>query len=222
MRIARRRAEQESPEAAKPPSRSDLPTASVAASATGVTPFAWIDDATLVEPGAASVSIAVVRWDGDGGSEVDAPVLDTTVGVARRLHLTATIPHVVGSPEPLGAAGGVGTSYVGAKIGIVDADAHRAKISVAPTLEILSAGVVDGSSGQRVHVGVPVSAEIDRGGAPLYASGGFFSQGIRFVGGGAAVRATKSVAVSAAVGRPPSLPPTTSVPRCVDLRPGPR
>jgi len=69
---------------------------------------------------------------------------------------------------------------------------------VSPTLEVLGRGVVEtlGSSASRVHVGVPISAEIDRGPARLYAGTGFFSRGIWFVGGGAGVRTGDSALVS--------------------------
>jgi hypothetical protein len=163
-----------------------------------VTPFAWIDDATLVEPGNVSLAISVARWRGADSSEVDAPVVDAAVGVAPRIHLTATVPRVVGSADALGAAGGAGTSYIGAKIALLDPARHEVKLSATPTIEVLGRGVVEtlGSTESRVHVGVPVSAELDRGPLRLYVGSGYFSRGIWFVGGGGVARVSDKAFVS--------------------------
>src|SRR5207245_3758694 len=109
-------------------------------------------------------------------SEVDVPVVDLAIGMTPRVHLTASVPRVSGGADPDGAAGGVGTSYVGAKIAVFDDARRHVKVSVSPTLEILGGGVTaPETSVSRVHVGVPVSAEVDRGAARLYAGAGFFS-----------------------------------------------
>jgi hypothetical protein len=181
-----------------PPSRSDLPTPAVAQSAAGVTPFAWIDDATLLDPRTVSIAMSVVRWSGSGVSEVDAPVIDVAIGLSRRVHVTATVPRVVGSADPVGAAGGAGTSYIGAKVALVDPTKHRIKFAVSPMIELLSRGVVETSEeGQRrLHLGVPASAEIDSGPARFYAGTGFFSRGIWFAGAGAGLRAANKLFLS--------------------------
>ena len=181
-----------------PPSRSDLPTSAVAQSAAGVTPFAWIDDATLLDPRTVSVAMSIVRWSGSGVSELDAPVIDVAIGLSRRIHVTATVPRVVGSDDPFGAAGGAGTSYIGAKVALVDPTKHRIKFAVSPMLEVLGRGVVEISEeGQRrLHMGVPASAEIDNGPARLFGGAGFFSRGIWFAGGGAGLRAADKLFLS--------------------------
>jgi len=191
-----------------PPSKSDLATPAPAQSSVGggpfaVTPFAWIDDASLLQAGAVSIALSTVRWQGSGVSEVDAPVVDVAIGVARRVHLTATVPRVVGSADPLGAVGGIGTSYFSAKVAILDPAKHQVKVSVSPTLELLSRGMVEtmGSDRRRVHVGLPVSAEIARGPARLYAGSGFFSRGIAFAGGGLGLRAAEKLFVSVGYNR---------------------
>jgi hypothetical protein len=181
-----------------PPSRSDLPTPAVAPSAAGVTPFAWIDDATLLDPRTVSIAMSIVHWSGNGVSEVDAPVIDVAIGVSRRVHVTATVPRVVGSDDPFGAAGGAGTSYIGAKVALLDPAKHRLKFTMSPTIEVLSRGVVEASeAGQRrLHIGLPASIEVDRGPARLYAGTGFFSRGIWFAGTGAALRAADKLFLS--------------------------
>src|SRR4029453_939053 len=103
-----------------PPSRSDLTapaSASMPATAVaGPTPFAWVDDASLLEAGAVSIALSIARWQGGGISEVDVPVIDAAIGLAPRVHLTMSVPRVVGSEDPLGPVGGMGTSYFSAKI----------------------------------------------------------------------------------------------------------
>jgi len=188
-----------------PPSKSDLPTPGVApvATVTGVTPFAWIDDATLVEPGSVSLTMSVVRWQGAGISEVDVPVVDAAIGVAPRVHLTATVPRVVGSVDPSGAAGGVGTSYFGVKIALLNESKRSIKLSVAPMLELLGRGVMQSLSAgeRRAHFGLPASIEASRGPARLYGGAGYFSRGIWFTGGAVGVRTTDKVYVSAGYSR---------------------
>jgi hypothetical protein len=181
-----------------PPSKSDLLTPAVGQSAAFVTPFAWIDDATLLDPRTVSIAVSIVRWSGSGASEVDAPVIDLSIGVSRRVHLTATIPRVVGGDEPFGAAGGAGTSYVGAKVALLDPTKHRIKFTVSPMIEVLGRGVVEtADTGQRrLHMGVPASAEIDSGPARFYAGAGFFSRGIWFMGGGVGFLAASKIYVS--------------------------
>jgi hypothetical protein len=187
-----------------PPSRSDLtPAASApAATAGGATPFAWIDDATLVEPGAASFAFSVARWQGSDTSEVDVPIIDLSVGLAPRVHLAATIPRVAGSADGSGAIGGMGTSYFSAKIAAIDDSKRKVKLSVAPTLEVLGRGVVQSTASERrAHFGVPISLELNRFGPRIYAGAGYFSRGVWFAGAGAGMRATRRTYLSAAYSR---------------------
>jgi hypothetical protein len=189
-----------------PPSRSDLaapagvsmPVAAVA----GPTPFAWIDDASLLEAGSVSIAMSVVRWQGSGISEVDAPVIDAAIGLAPRVHLTITVPRVVGSEDPLGPVGGMGTSYFSAKIAAINDAKRGLKLSVAPTLEVLGSGVLQSTEGERrAHFGLPVSVELDRGRARLYAGGGYFTRGVWFTGAGVGTRVNDKVFVSGGFSR---------------------
>src|SRR6516162_9967489 len=121
-----------------PPSRNDLaPVATVAPPTTSATPLAWIDDATLLDPGVVALAIGVMRWQGTDISEVDAPVVDAAIGLAPRLQLSASVPRIVGDQDPAGAAGGVGTSFVTAKIQAATNRAKTVKLAIAPTLRLL-------------------------------------------------------------------------------------
>jgi hypothetical protein len=170
-----------------PPSRNDLIAPSAGAvSSGGATPLAWLDDASILDPGSVSVAISALRWSGSGISEVILPVVDIALGLTRRVQFSASVPHVVGSADPYGAAGGLGTLYFSSKIGLLDDRKSGFKLAVSPTLEVLSPAVVDSlAAGEhRVQMGFPVSAEVDRGPVRIYGGAGYFTRGAWFTGAG--------------------------------------
>jgi len=186
-----------------PPSRNSLAPPAIATSSAGVTPFAWLEDATVLEPGAVSVAVSAMRWQGADASEVDAPVVDVAMGLTERVHLTATIPRVVDSAETGGPVGGVGTSFFSAKVALLDDRRRGVKLSASATVEVLGEGVLQSlqAGANRVQVGFPVSAEVDRGALRLFGGGGYFSRGIWFGGGGIGVRAGRRAFVSGSFSR---------------------
>jgi hypothetical protein len=187
-----------------PPSRNELaPSAPSAPPTTAATPLAWIDDATLVAPGVVAVSISAMRWEGSSLSEVDFPIVDAAIGLAPRVQLSASVPRIVGDQDPAGAAGGVGTSFVSAKIQVAENRTSTVKMAVAPTLQLLGEGVVAtlGPNQGRVRFGLPVSVEVDRGGVRLYGGGGYFSPGLWFSGAAIGFRATPKLFVNAGLSR---------------------
>lgn len=99
-----------------PPSSSPLP--SPASTASGATPLAWIDDASVLAPGTMSLTISTMRWSGADLSEVEFPVVDTSVGLTPRFQLSASIPRIVGSADGTGPVGGIGTSYLSGKFAV--------------------------------------------------------------------------------------------------------
>jgi hypothetical protein len=170
-----------------PPSRNDLVAPSAAAvSSGGATPLAWLDDASVLEPGGVSFTISALRWSGSGISEVNFPIVDVALGLTRRVQVSASIPHVVGSADPYGAAGGLGTLYFSSKIGLLERRHSTVKVAVSPTLEVLSPAVVDSlaAGDHRVQLGLPVSAEVSRGPVRLYGGMGYFTRGAWFTGAG--------------------------------------
>ena len=193
--------------ASTPPSRNALasPVAVVAppTSAAGATPLAWIDDATVLEPGTISLAVSALRWEGADLSEVDVPMVDGAVGLAPRVQLSGSVPRVVGSSDPSGAAGGVGTSFFTVKVGVLHNRSRTVKVAVAPTLQILGEAVATslGSDEGRARWGFPVSAEIDRGSLRLYGGGGHFSPGLWFGGAAVGFQATPKAAVTAGFSR---------------------
>lgn len=187
-----------------PPSRNQLAAPPISAPApSGATPLAWIDDASLLGADLMSVSFAAAHWSGGGASETDVPVLEAAYGLTPRLQLSMSVPHVVGSGDPSGAAGGIGTSFFSAKIGVYDGGQNTIKIAVMPTLQVLGSGVMAALGGDesRTHWGLPVSAEIVQGPVRVYGGGGYFSPGIWFTGGALTGRATDRLYLSGGVSR---------------------
>ena len=180
---------------ASPPSSTRLPHDGLGTS--GTSPFAWVDDATLLGPGAVDVTVSGASWHGTAASEVEAPIVGAAVGVVPRLQLSVRAPYVM-SDASAGVTGGWGTTYLSGKIGLLQGD--TLKLSVAPTLQVISPEALTLLTGERrAQFGVPVSAEVDQGAAHIFASGGYFTGGIGFAGGGVAVNMSSRIAVSASL-----------------------
>jgi hypothetical protein len=186
-----------------PPSSSTLPNPTISAAAVaGTVPFAWIDDASILTPGNVAISLSTFWWQGTDVSEVDLPVIGMAFGLTDRLQIGATVPRVMGS-DASGIVAGFGTSFVSAKISVLNGARSPVKLAVAPTLEILGDNATQAlTPGEgRARVGVPVSLEVDRGVARVFGSAGYFSGGGWFVGGGVGGQVTRRVTVSAALSR---------------------
>jgi len=184
---------------AEPPSSSGLASG---AAGIGATPLAWVDDASVLMPGAMSLSLAASHWSGDGISEIDVPSIGAAVGLADRVQLAASLPFVVGDAGA-GIVGGVGTSYFSVKYAAVDNRRTGIRIAVAPTLELLGSGVLAslGPRDTRAQIGLPASIEIDRPGTRLYGSTGWFSRGVWFAGGGVSLPVGGQAALSVSFSR---------------------
>ena len=68
-------------------------TSSIATSGltTAASPFAWLDDASIMAPGEMWVGVSMVHWRGAGTSQTVVPVVDGTVGLAPRFHARGTL-----------------------------------------------------------------------------------------------------------------------------------
>src|SRR5262245_7277842 len=149
-----------------------------------------------------SVDVSLSHWSGEGVSETEAPIVNAAIGLSERVQLAASIPHVVGS-DTSGVAGGLGTSYFGAKIAAYENRSAGLKLAVSPTLELLGTGVLPSLAPDetRSQVGVPVSVEVDRAGRRFYATSGWFSRGVWFAGGGAGFQTTRRSSASVSFSR---------------------
>jgi hypothetical protein len=182
----------------RPPSASPVSTPTISSGSVGsgdetmvamTTPFAWMDDASVLAPGSVWLGVSMVRWQGSGLSQTTVPVLDAAMGLTSRVQIGASVPRVTG---------GFGTTFLGAKIAILNDDAHALKLSVGPTLEILDRATMDTAvAGQsRVLWGLPVSAQVDHGISRIYASSGYFAPGIWYAGAGIGMPVADRMGVS--------------------------
>jgi hypothetical protein len=193
---------------ASAPSTSRLPPSTSLGTSTGTTPFAWVDDATLLPVGVGALTVSAASWHGTDASETEIPVVGAAVGVAPRFQLSARVPYIVDDPAS-GVVGGWGTTYLSGKIGLLQ-NASGVKLSVAPTLQIFGSGAVTLPGEGRAHWGIPVSVEGDSGSARAFASAGYFSGGIGFVGGGVSVDVTPRLTLSTSLSHAWSSSDTTS------------
>jgi len=164
---------------------------------TGAAPFAWVDDATVLDPGVGSVGFAILHFAGADASETDFPVVDAALGLAPRVQLAIAVPRVLADAD-LASEGGIGTTSVVAKVALLNDTKRNFKLAVSPTLMILGSAAAAslGEGNGRTQFGLPVSAEIDRGPLRLYGAGGFFTSGVTFAGAGASVQTSPRTVVS--------------------------
>jgi len=143
------------------------------------------------------LTFSIMRWAGTDLTEVHFPVIDASVGITPRLQIGATVPHTIGSADGTGPAGGMGTSFISAKIAVLTGESGL-KLAVSPMIEVLAAGAAQALAPDegRTQFGLPVSAEFTQGSARLFASTGFFSHGVWFAGGGAGFQVTPKVGTS--------------------------
>jgi hypothetical protein len=173
------------------PATSGTATPTAGTSATTTSPFSWMDDASLVEPGTAWVGLSTVRWHGGGVSQTIVPVFDGTFGITPRTQVSASVPRT---------AGGLGAMFFSAKLNLLTDAAHNVMVSVAPTLGVLP-GDPTAATGRQAQVGLPVSAHVDRPGGRLFTSAGYFSPGIWYAGAGAGRSMGERAGISASVSR---------------------
>ena len=179
------------------PSSSPLPAVAAGPGQSAASPVAWLDDASVLPPGMMAVTLSVARWAGTDLSEVDFPIVEATAGVSRRVQLGVCVPHVMGAPDGGAPIGGVGTSYIVGKIALLEGK-HGVKLAASPMIEILGEGArqVLAPGESAAQVGLPISLEVSTGAGRVFASTGFFTRGVWFAGGGAAVAASPRVDLS--------------------------
>jgi len=185
------------------PSQTVLAPAAAVSSGPAASPFAWVDGASLLAPGTVWAAVSIARWQGGGLAETSFPVVDGAVGLTPRVQLGATVPHVVGSSDPGGSIGGLGTTFFSAKVGVLGDQTTNFRLAIAPTLEVLSSASMLGVPVDRARVqwGLPVSVDLDHGGSRFYASSGYFSPGVSYIGGGLARQIATRVGVAVSLSR---------------------
>jgi hypothetical protein len=145
----------------------------------------WLDDATVLTPGAGAMTFAVGYWRTPGFREFDAPSFDVGVGLTRRVQLGASVPFYH-AREPGGPViRGLGDLYVSSKIQLrsptTAAGKSQVGLAVIPVMEVLSVAPSTGTG--RVSWALPATVEIQRDGWRAYGSAGYFTRGSLFATG---------------------------------------
>jgi len=155
----------------------------------------WLDDATLAAGGSVWLTAAVTRWTTPNAHGVDAPAIGIAAGLTPRTQLSVALPYSHYTVDGGRLPAGLGDTYAGVKILLVDRASSGVGISTSPTLEILNTP----GSPRRAGFVLPVSLEGGRGPVRIYASAGFFTRGATFASAAAEYHASRQVSVTAAV-----------------------
>lgn len=152
---------------------------------TGIRNFGvWLDDATLLAPGTGWTSVSFGYWRTPLFREVNVPMIDGGVGLARRVQVGFSVP-VYHVNEPGGPVSrGVGDLYLNAKIQLRDPAGSPRGIgfAVVPVLEVLRFQPYPDAS--RLQWALPATVEVQRQGWRAFGSAGYFSRGALFAGAG--------------------------------------
>jgi hypothetical protein len=151
----------------------------------GVVLASGLDDADTLEPGRVSIGVSVGRWSSLDGGQSDVPAADVSVGVARGVQVSASVPYSRAGYSDGFRSAGLGDSYFVAKIRLIDPEKHAIGLAISPTLEVLSSTAVsDTTLGlSRANFALPVSIGVDRDAFRAYATAGYFSRGAVSLGG---------------------------------------
>ena len=165
------------------PSAASAPVVTPAGTAVARHFGSWLDDASLLPEGQAALSFGFGYWRTPSYREFDAPSVDGSLGLTRRVQIGASLPYFRAN-EPGGPlAHGVGDVYLNSKIQLREPSsaAHPTGFAIAPVVELLSYPPEPGAS--RVSWALPFSVELQREGWRVYGSTGYFSRGSVFAGG---------------------------------------
>jgi hypothetical protein len=145
---------------------------------------AWLDDATVLAPGAGWATVSFGYWRTPLAREIDVPMMDGGVGLTNRVQVGFSVPvYHVGEPGgPL--TRGLGDLYLNAKIQLRDAatSSNGVGFAVIPVLEILS--FQPGPDESRLQWALPASVEVQREGWRAFGTAGYFSRGALFAAAG--------------------------------------
>ena len=155
----------------------------------------WLDDATLAAPGSIWITTAATAWSAIGGHGADVPSLGVALGLAPRAQASLVLPFSRIVSEDQTVFRGVGDTYAGLKLLVVDPATHPVGVSCSPTLEVLSAYAAT----QRAGLVLPVSIEAGSGATRVYASTGYFSRGALFASAALERHLSSRVAVTGAL-----------------------
>jgi hypothetical protein len=150
----------------------------------------WLDDASIAPPGNGTVNVSFGYYRTPLFHEMDMPVVDGGVGLARRVQFGFSVPYYHLTEGSAPAAHGLGDVYLNAKVQLRNPSAERNGVGFAiiPLVEILNNPRPDQS---RVNWALPASVEVQRPAWRAYASGGYFSRGSLFASGAVELTVTE-------------------------------
>ncbi len=163
----------------------------------------WLDDATVLDPGAGYVTIGLSYWRTPSFNEFDFPVMDGGLALNRRVQFGMSAPIYHAGEPGAPVARGLGDVFLSMKVQLKEPSPRGAGFAVTPVLEVLSAPLPDG--GGRVHWGIPVSMELQRDGWRAYGSAGYFSRGAIFASAAIEVAVADNAWVTGTVSQSHSL-----------------
>lgn len=143
----------------------------------------WLDDASVMTPGAGSLTVSFGWYRSPVFHEFDAPVADGGIGLTKRVQFGFSVPYYHLN-EPGGPVfRGLGDLYLTSKVQVREpsAEHHGLGFAVTPVVEMLSSD--PDASGKRFNWAAPISMEVQRDGWRIFASAGYFSQGSIFASG---------------------------------------
>lgn len=160
-------------------SGSAAPASSPTSSAAGVRQFgAWLDDASLLAAGMAWTALSFGHYRTPGGHQTDFPVIDASVGLARRAQFGITVPYYRLHFTDGSSLNGLGDVYFSGKFSILDpADGTgRLGLALSPVIELLD----ESTSDDRFAWALPVNVELRSDRYRIFGSTGYFSRGAIF------------------------------------------
>lgn len=163
---------------------SSTPPPSNAASipGTGVRNFgAWLDDASVLDPGDGFVSFGFGLFKTPVYREIDLPSVDSGFALNDRVQVGMTVPYYHANEPGAPMSRGFGDVYLNAKVQLRAPTARRLGFAVIPMIEVLS--VAPPSGGGRVQWALPASVEHLGSGWRAMGTGGYFSRGALFGAG---------------------------------------
>jgi hypothetical protein len=143
---------------------------------------AWLDDATVAPRGEVWMALSASRWALPVASGAEAPVIDLSVGIARRVQASVSVPYSRAVPAAGVTTGGIGDIFVTTKVVMRDA-ADGVGVAVAPVIEMLGRSSIEGTGVRRANWVLPVNIERRFRAGRVYGSTGLFSRGAFFVSG---------------------------------------
>jgi hypothetical protein len=165
--------------------------------AAGVRNFgSWLDDASLMTPGAGSVTLSMGWYRSPLFHEFDAPIADGGIGLTRRIQFGFSVPYYHIN-EPGGPVfRGLGDLYLSSKVQLREPSAeHRGLgFAVTPVVEMLSSD--PGEARKRFNWAAPLSVELQRSGWRVFGTAGYFSQGSVFASGAVEMALSERVTIT--------------------------